>query len=163
MKKLITILLVLFILCGCQLNKQTNDKDENYLNLIDTLKDRSVFASESDSFDIELQVAKTNDAYRFYVIIDNPNYAMYGVEAIAVEKGVDYSLNMAANVGVFEDIEYNMVPGQANPDKGYVTGLSISGVTASSTPTIHVLVQWYSKKQEVHQEFIELTGNFEEE
>lgn len=151
------------ILCGCQLDSSTSKNDEEYLNLIETLNDRTTFVEASNVFDINLEVAKTNEGYRYYVIIDNPKNAMYGVGAIAVEKGFDYTLNMAANVGIFEDVEYNLVPGQADPNKGYVTGLSISGTTTNAEPTLHVLVQWYSKKQEVHQEFFELTGSFEEE
>lgn len=163
MKKVITLIVVLFILCGCTIEKKKDNKDEKYLDLIETLNDRTVFSDSSNYFSITADIAKTNDAYRYYVIIDNPKSAMYGIEAVAVEKGVNYTLNMAANIGVFEDTQYNMIPGQANVDKGYVNGLTISGVSASSNPTLYVLVQWYSQSQEIHQEFFELKTNFEEE
>lgn len=162
MKKIFTFILVL-LLCGCNVKKTTDSNDDKYLNMIDTINDHQVFSDSSAFFDISGDVAKTNDGYRYYVIIDNPRNAMYGIEAIAIEKGFNYSLNMAANVGIFEDISYNMLPGQANVDKGYVSGLSISGITTNENPTIYVMVQWYSAKQEIHQEFFELNLTFEEE
>lgn len=163
MKKILSLIVILLILCGCNFNKKTDNSDERYLDLIETLNDRTVFATSSNYFSITTDIAQTNDAYRYYVIIDNPKNAMYGIEAVAVEKGVNYTLNMAANVGVFEETEYNMIPGQADVEKGYVNGLNISGVSASSNPTLYVLVQWYSQSQEIHQEFFELNVNFEEQ
>lgn len=153
----------MLLLCGCDFKKQTNSNDDKYLNLIETLNDRTIFAENSEYFNITTDVAKTNDAYRYYVIIDNPKNAMYDVEIVAVEKGVNYTLNMAANIGVFEETSYNLIPGQSYPDKGYVSGLSISGVSSSANPTLYLVVQWYSNKQEIHQEFYQLNVSSEGE
>ena len=149
------------MLSGCSINKSEDNTQENYLNLIETLNEHTTFSETSNNFSIACDIAKTDDAYRYYVIIDNPRNAMYGVEAVAIEKGVDYSLNMAANVGIFENREYNLVPGLADKDKGYVSGLSISAISATPNPELYVLVQWHSKKQEVHQEFFKLNAVFE--
>lgn len=163
MKKLITILLVAFILCGCDINKKEASGEEQYLDLIETLNERTVFASTSNSFSITTDIAKTNEAYRYYVTIDNPKNAMYGVKVIAIEKGINYVENMAANVGIFSDEEYNMLPGQTDVSKGYVSGLTVSGISKIDQPTLYVLVEWYSKKQEIHQEFIQLDVVYEAE
>ena len=163
MKKFLVVIVSLLLLCGCEIKKQTNSNDDKYLNLIETLNDRTTFLESSEFFDITTDIAKTNDAYRYYVIIDNPKNAMYDVEAVAVERGVNYTLNMAANIGVFEEMDYNLLPGQANPSKGYVSGLSISGVSSTPNPTLYLVVQWYSSKQDIHQEFYQLEVNFEEE
>lgn len=151
------------MLCGCDIKKQTSSDDDKYLNLIETLNDRTTFVEKSEYFDITTDIAKTNDAYRYYIVIDNPKNAMYDVEAVAVEKGVNYTLNMAANIGIFEETDYNLIPGQARPEKGYVSGLSISGVSSVPNPTLYLVVQWYSNKQDIHQEFYQLEANFEEE
>lgn len=163
MKKLLTIIFVLLIISGCSIQKKTNSSDEKYMDLIQTLNERASFSSASQSFSINAEVAKINDAYRYYITIDEPKNAMYGIEIIAIEKGVDYSSNMAANVGIFEENEYNMIPFQSRVDKGYVNGLTVSGVSSNSNPTLYVLVEWYSKRQEIHQEFIELTCEYEAE
>ena len=72
---------------------------------------------------------------------------MYDIEAIAIEKGVDYSNTMTANIGIFESDEYHMVPNQSDIDLGYVKGVSISGFTTTENPTLYVLVQWKNKNR----------------
>lgn len=151
------------MLSACSIGKTKNKNDETYLNLADSLTNHVFSNCESNScaytnkFNVSYEIASTNDGYRFYVIIDKPRNAMYGIQVLAAENGIDSSINMAANAGIFEDGEYNMLPGQVNFEKGYVNGISVSGVTSSNTPTINVLVQWYSKKQEVLQEYLSYT------
>lgn len=154
MKKILSTVFVLFLLVGCKTNTSTNN-DEKYFNLLDTLINRTSFVTESSFYTISTDISKTSEGYRYYVTFDNPKNAMYDVTIIAVEEGVDYNVNMAPNVGIFEEKNFNLVPFQANPDKGYVSGLTISGVSSSEGVWLRCLVQWHSKKQEVHQEFIE--------
>jgi len=86
----------------------SNSKDidagamERYNSMIEQLSTRTDFKTKSEYFDISLDVGSIDGAYRFYVTIDNPKAAMYNVEAIAIESDVDYSNEMAANIGLFE-------------------------------------------------------------
>lgn len=156
MKKIIILIVSLLLLTGCNTKPEEDVNKEKYLNLVDTITnhDQSLFNSSSNYFDITYELTKVSEGYRYFITIDKPKNAMYGVEVVACEKGVNYTLNMAANAGIFEDNEYNMLPGQALADKGYVSGITISGLTSIENPTIYLLVQWHSKKQDVHQEFI---------
>ena len=98
-------------------------------------------------------------AYRFYVTIDNPKAAMYNVEAIAIESDVDYSNEMAANIGLFEDTKYSMIPNQTNASKGFVKGVNISGVTKNENPVLYILVTWTNKDASAtKREFFKLGG-----
>ena len=82
---------------------------------------------------------------------------MYNVEAIAIESDIDYSNEMAANIGLFEDTKYSMIPNQTNASKGFVKGINISGVTVNENPVLYVLVTWTNKDASVtKREFFKL-------
>jgi len=152
MKKIIVLLLVL-LLSGCNIieKRNTSEPNERYENMIEIINEHEDFLTSSDYFDIAVDVAAINDGYRFYVTIDNARVALYDVEAIAIEKGVDYSTTMAASFGVFESKEYNLVPNQANPDKGFYKGVTMSGLSNNSVSTLYILVQWKSEDMTISQ------------
>ena len=100
-------------------------------------------------FDLRWEIAKTDEGYRYYVFIDNPRSALYNIKAIAVEDNSDYTKNMAANIGIFETKRYNMIPNQSKVEDGYVSGISISGISSNSQINLRVLVQWENKDASV--------------
>ncbi len=161
MKKFILAsLMFLCLLTGCEKSEETIDPsaNERYKEMINQLESRTDFKSSSEYYDISYEVAKINDGYRFYITIDNAKVAMYGIEAIAIESDVDYSSNMAANIGLFEDIEYSLIPNQVYTEKGFVKGVSISGVSSSENPTLYLMVTWHNKDLSVtNREFFKLT------
>ena len=138
----------LLLLCGCGSKKSDNEKDRlnKYEDMIELVRSYDSFLESSDYFEIDTEVTKLNEGgYRFYVIIEKARVAMYDVEAIAIEKNVDYSSFMAANVGIFEDRDYTMIPNQSNPDKGYVAGIVMSGLCNDPETSLYMLIQWKSK------------------
>ena len=163
MKRILILIVSLFLLCSCNSANSRTDLEEKYVNLVESLSEHTEFTTFSNHFTITTDISQINDSsYRYFVIVDNPRVAMYGVEIVAVEKGINYTNNMAANVGVLSETSYNLIPGQVRVDKGYVAGLTVSGVSASSSPVIDVLVQWHSKDQNVVQEFFEFQINIDE-
>ena len=124
MKKLFLILIVLLSLCACQdEGKEMANPDDRYMYIIEMIGEHDSFQDASNYFDISAEMAKIDGGYRYYITIDNPRIAMYDIEMLAIEKNVDYRNTMAANVGIFEDKEYNMVPNQANIEQGFVKGI----------------------------------------
>ena len=149
MKKELCILLVLFSLVGCASitsilpsSKKTIDTDSRYKDLIEIVSEHDNFLSESTNFDINVEMSKIDGGYRYYVTIDNAKIAMYDIEAIAIEPLVNYEETMAANIGIFDETEYNMIPYQSNPSKGYVKGLVMSGLSSNKETSLFILVQW---------------------
>lgn len=146
MKKFFIVLICLILLTGCGKNNTISDSyNDKYLDLIDMLNSNVEFKDSSELFSITKEISQTTDGYRYFIVIDNPKIAMYNIEAVAIEKNVDYSTTMAANAGIFEGEYYSLIPNQTNVDDGYVKGVSISALTDNPTPTLYLLVQWHNK------------------
>lgn len=160
MKKIL-ILLMALSLSACTFTSSNTNANVRYFAMIELIEERDQFAEESNYFDIIVEMSRIEGGFRYYVIVDNARSAMYDVEAVAIEKGVDYSSTMAATVGIFEETEYIMIPNQANPDKGYVAGLSFSATTTSADTDIYVLVQWKNRdRTETNREFFHLDAEY---
>lgn len=169
MKKILLVVLsLMFILSACQKNGQnSNGANESaairYYDMIDLINSYTNYATTSNYFDISGDISKIDEGYRYYIFIDNARVAMYDIEAMAIEKGVDYSNTMTANIGIFEDMEYHMIPNQTNVDAGYVGGMTISGVSQNAEPTLYVMVQWKNKNLSVtHRECYEVKLSYKE-
>ena len=158
MKKILMVLLLMISLCACK-GEAVIDKGqhEKYIDVVRQLQERQEFLDRSEFFDITFDSNKIENAYRFYVIIDNVRIAMYDVIAVAVEKGVDYSNNMAANIGIFEDNEYSLIPNQYNAERGFMKGISISGISSKANPVLYLLVEWHNKDRSItNREYIKI-------
>ena len=160
MKKLFLVLILIFSLSACSSNSGTSANDADvirYYDMIELINSYSNFSTSSNYFDISGEISEIDGGYRYYIFIDNARVTMYDIEAIAIEKGVDYSNTMTANIGIFESDEYHMVPNQSDIDLGYVKGVSISGFTTTENPTLYVLVQWKNKNRDTtYREFFEI-------
>lgn len=156
MKKIIVILLCLFTLVGCQ--GASNSDLKLYNEMIEILSNADDFASSSKYFSTTFEVTSTSEGQRYYIVIDNPNIAMYDVSVIAFEEDADTENAFAPNAGIFDE-EINIVPNQINKDKGYVKGISISGLLTNNNPVVYCLVQWKDDKNtKVFREYLKLTS-----
>ena len=165
MKKILLIILLLFTMCACSDDgKQKADPDERYMYIIEMISEHETFQDSSNYFDIAVEMAKISDGYRYYITIDNPRIAMYDIELLAIEKSVDYRTQMAANVGIFEEKEYHMVPNQSNPDQGYVKGIVASGVSKNPMTTLFIFVQFKNSDfSAVRSEYFKLDVSYGEQ
>ena len=164
MKKFIVVLMM-FILCGCgfEVTKDVS-VDSRYEDMIELLETNEKFEESSNFYDVSYDIVQIENGYRYYIYIDNPRVALYNVQVLAIEDGVDYSRYMAANVGIFEDVKYHLVPNQTNVDKGYVKGLMISGVTEKSELEMKIMVCWSDRvSSSLQREYIQMHMNYIEE
>ena len=166
MKRFLGVLLAgLIILSSCSTaDEDTTTSSEYYYDMLDLLISVESFSSEPVYYDITVDMAKVDDGYHYYVIVDNAKIAMYNIQVMAIVAGEDYSETMAANVGIFEGVSYTMIPNQTNVDDGYVAGLSISGLTDEAEATIDVIVRYStSDMQTVIREYYRYTVTYEGE
>lgn len=165
MKKLLVLLLTILCLCGCQeIATENVDPDQRYFDMINTIKEHEVFINTSNYYDVSVEMAKIEEGYRYYVTIDNARIALYDIEAMAIEQDVDYSNTMAANIGIFEEKEYSMIPNQKNPEKGFVSGLVMSGVSELPETTLYIYVSFKNADySEIKTEYFKLDVKYEGE
>lgn len=161
MKKIIIFLFTILILIGCEDIVRSNNSNDSstirYYDMIELIDSNTNFSYASNYFDISGDISKIDEGYRYYVFVDDPKIAMYDIEVMTIEKGVDYTNKMTANIGIFESEEYHMIPNQSDKKLGYVKGLSISGVTDKANVSLYVLVQWKNKnKNNTYREFLKL-------
>lgn len=143
MKKLFISLILLLALFGCQ---KTNSEETMYFDFMKLLQEREEFTSSSLNYNISYEITSIGDnKYRYFVTIDKPKIAMYDIEVMAIEQGKDYSEDIAASAGILSKVRYNMIPNQSDVDKGYISGINISGESDKSNPTLLVLVQWHNR------------------
>jgi len=148
LKKITLLFLLLLSACANKEMSQEEKNQQRYLELVNSLQNQENFIESSTYYNIEGEMASLEDGtYRFYVVIDDARSALYNVEALAIVDGKDYSSEMAASVGIFEDKEYTMIPHQANVDDGYVLGLVLSGIAEEKEVDLKVMVQWSNKDE----------------
>ena len=110
------------------------------------------------------QMANPDDRYMYIIEMINEHESFQTTEILGIEKGVDYRNNMAANVGIFEDKEYNMVPNQANIDDGFVKGIVVSGVSKEPQTTLYIFVQFKNADYSItRSEYFQLDASYEAE
>lgn len=165
MRKFIVVLMMCILLTGCGFDVTKDvSVDSRYEDMIELLTTNEKFAIDSNYYDVSYDIVKLNEGYRYYIYIDNPRIALYNVQVLAIEDGVDYSRYMAANVGIFEDTKYHLVPNQTNIDKGYVKGLMISGITEKNELEIKLMVCWSDRVSSTNErEYIQMHLNYVEE
>ena len=70
----------------------------------------------------------------------------------------------AANVGIFADKQYHLIPNQSNPDKGYMKGIVASGVSRNAETTLYIFVQFKNADYSaIHSEYFRLDVSYEGE
>jgi hypothetical protein len=161
MRKLLLMFMVIVFLAGCANNNESIDKLklENYAYIYQTITDNDTFDTVADHFDMQVVMSLIGDnEYRYDIIIDNPQVAMYDIKMMAVENNIDYSLadKMMPSIGIFDDEEYNMVPYQVETDLGFVKGMVISGTTNAPVINLKIRITWkdYTKVEETKNYFI---------
>ena len=160
MRKLLLMFMVIVFLAGCANNNESIDKLklENYAYIYQTITDNDTFDTVADHFDMQVVMSLIGDnEYRYDIIIDNPQVAMYDIKMMAVENNMDYSLadKMMPSIGIFDDEEYNMVPYQVETSLGFVKGMVISGTTNAQVINLKIRITWkdYTKVEETKNYF----------
>ncbi len=164
MKKIL-ILFIVLLLAGCSDESvESSGNIEEYYTYYQQILDNGAFITESNYYDIELAINQVDQGYRYSVIIDNPQVAMYNIEALTIIDDNSASINNSVvfpSVGVF-DGPYNMLPGQQNISAGFVKGIIMDGIIDSSEVEVLVMVSWEnSDRSKYFKEFITVKGKFE--
>lgn len=163
MKKLILVFLCL-ILFGC--DKGVDKKNlsfQSYNDMKQLLQTNQKYGNRFEQAKLSVEVDKVDKEYRYYIFLDNPKIAMYDIRAMAIIDGQNYDNIMAANFGIFEDVNYSMIPNQSNVKNGFIKGFMMSGSSIKPSFKLKILIQWQNENNsKLFQEFILLDGNYAE-
>ena len=166
-KKILNVLLIGLLLCGCTRNSKDNLNQagiETYETYYTEVISNGHYTETSQYFTLSYEMIRVEDgSYRYYIILDDPKIAMYNVMMIDVENGVSYQEceTMVPSFGIFED-RVSLVPGQVNYEEGYVKGISISGQSDKDTMDLLILVRWKSSDGTQMSAYIQHTVSMEE-
>lgn len=144
MKRLMLLLMVLS-LTACTTNDRDAIASEHYKALYSELLNKLDTASASVYFSLEATLSALDGArYRYDVFIDEPQIAMYDIEILVIvdDGSLVISETMMPSVGVFDEKAYHMLPYQVHPEKGFVKGFGLNGITDQPTVKLKILVSW---------------------
>lgn len=120
MKKILLLIFILLLLCGC--NKD-NEALKKYNSYIEELKSSEI--SKEIPFDITIDISKfTDQEYMYKVIIDNPKEELRNIEAIAIHD--KETKDIFPSSGIFDD-KYNLIPNNINKDNKNAKGIILIG------------------------------------
>lgn len=165
MKKWMSLMIVAALLTGCSFTDRSIEKDraKRYESLWNTILSQDKFETSSPHFTIATEVVKGDEGYSVDIAIDKPTVAMYNVEVFALLDNQEFDANnMMPSAGVL-DGEFNMIPNQVRPEKGYIGGIRLNGLIANNedNANVKIVVAWKDeKKQKANVEFFEFEVQF---
>lgn len=153
-------LILLVLLSGC-FQQPRNIEFERALVIYEShyfsILDNDRFLTSSNYFSISVETYQIGDFFRYDLIIDDPQVAMYELVVVIVEDNQSFESLQAIkpSLGVF-DATVNLVPYQVNVERGFPRGVLLSGVTSQPTLELRVMVAWkdYYKLQQFRQYFL---------
>lgn len=146
-------------------NSEKSAEETQYEGYYKAIEDVSEFSGSSLYYNMSLEMAKVNETtYAYYVFVDQAQTAMYDVVVMAIENDLafDETGAMMPSIGIFEDVDYNMIPYQSYIENGFVKGLVISGETTKPEVSLKILVEWNDRTGEhQYREFHSFVVNLE--
>ncbi len=168
MKKLLVLLLCVFLLAGC--HNETKQMDEEkynvYLTNYQSILDSEEKKTSSPNFDIQLVRNELVDKYRYDLIIDNPKIALYNVKVLMIVDNTTRTIEtdrMMPSLGMLENREYNLIPYQVDLSQNCYAGLNLSVLDYEPNIHVSVMVSYTNRdKNKNYREFFRLTWTEEE-
>ncbi len=161
MKKIFVLFLCFIMMSGCtNATQQEKLKFEAYKTLYTDLLNAKDLKTSSTHFYIGQSVTDLgNQTYRYDVIIDRPQVAMYDVEILLIhdDGSLVISESMMPSIGIFEDKTYYMIPNQINKPANYVQGFALNGISKMRPIHLKMVVSWKDALTKVYKEYFDFT------
>ncbi len=149
------------MMCGCSnVAQQEKLKFESYKTLYTEVLNAKELKTSSYYFYIEHSVTDLgNQTYRYDVIIDRPQVAMYDVEILLIHDNgsLVISETMMPSIGIFEGKTYYMIPNQVNRPANYVEGFALNGISNMRPIHLRMVVSWKDALTKQYREYFAFT------
>lgn len=154
MKKVLWILPILCLLCGCEM--QMSEAQKEYQAGVRQLEEKKVKNFDNElPFEIEVSLDTLVEGELVYsVVIDQPKVPMKNIKALVVHDAK--TTDIFPSVGIF-DTPLNLIPNEVNQEKKNVKGIALVGYieTDKSVGAFHmnirVLVSYEDEEGNRHQ------------
>lgn len=152
MRKIVFYLSILSLfLTGCsQFSKKTSTVDTIYESYYRATFENTKYV-KATNYTVSGELTKLPDnTYRYYIVIDQPQVAMYNIVVFALDDYVEFgqSNKMMASVGIYESSKYNMVPNQVNNESNFVKGVVLSGDSSKDRIDLRLMVEYKDRSGE---------------
>ena len=159
MKKTICAFLICMMsMLGCSAKKTEDPRMNAYETYYHAVEDNVKYVSQSTHFHYSTEMTDLPDGtHRYYIVIDEPQHAMYQCAVLAVENEEPFAAakKMMPSMGIQDD-PVSMIPNQVNIDKGFVKGIALSGESSEASVKIRMLVEWKDRTaKNTTREFLE--------
>lgn len=162
MRRFFLILCLVLLTAGCSAKSDASLRMETYQTYYKIVENNTHTIPSSMYYTVSGEMTTLEDgSHRYYVIVDEPQIAMYDCVIFVVENNTLYSeaKTMMPCYGIFEN-KVSMVPGQVNREGGFVKGISVSGECAEDSLTLQIMVEWKDRtRQNTYREFLTYTLN----
>ena len=145
MKKILYVIFMIFILCGCNNNDSISDeKMQKYNEYKTVLVNNGSNVSYDIPFSYALNIEKVKDGYSYTLVINEPLMVMNNIQVMALNN-TDSNSDMTLNCGIIDDEVINMIPNQKDESKGYPSGIALNGISETGDFTLYCLVNYYNE------------------
>lgn len=153
MMKKIFIFIVCFFIVGCNSKKTIESiQFDEYYKIQSRLIKQNKFSKTND-FNVQLIYNQIDNEYRYDLVINNPKTEMKDIIAICY---VDSQFeDMFPNVGIFEDVSYNLKKDYINKEENYYKGIMLSG-TVINKGSAKLYIKYKNEKNIEIEMFIEV-------
>lgn len=145
MRKSLLALVLLLLVSGCSSSKRVNDQEKykKYNAAIEQILNNNGAVSSEIPFNYAVTISKVEEdnTYEYAVILDQPQVAMYDIEAIAIDISQVDSGVIFPSAGIVDSAD-SMVPFQVDAQQGFPKGIVLNGISQSPTFTLHLMVSW---------------------
>ncbi|MGL5977588.1 MAG: hypothetical protein ACRCZJ_01130 [Erysipelotrichaceae bacterium] len=147
MKFTIIFLTSVLLLTGCGKRADVVSNEEKYKKYnasMEAIINNKGVVSDNIPFDYEVTISSTmsdDGTFPYAIIIDNPQVAMYDIEALAIDPNALDSGDIFPSAGIVDDSD-SMIPYQVDAEKGFPKGIILNGESATSSFTLQLMVTW---------------------
>lgn len=146
-KGILLFLCMILCLFGCTSTQKKEEQEKIYNGFKDSLLNNAQLISGNIPFAYSMEIEEKDAAYVYTISISEPKVAMSNIQMMILNPE-DISKDIqTATIGIFDELNYHMVPNQINEKDGYFSSLQLQGSSKEKDFVVYVTVAWKDSNQ----------------